>query len=133
VTGFGIIAGQLANASGANPLLRPSVFSALALRSQATQTLAAQNAALAKTQAAIPAARAQFAALAAAFTARDRVASAPLAAVQSAAAALTAAQAAQDSAAAELKNGNLDLIKWRAAEARLATDPQYAAQQTNPK
>jgi WD40 repeat protein len=132
-TGFGIIAGQLADASIANPLLQPSVFSALALRGLAAQTLVAQKAALAKTQAAIPAARAQFMSLAAAFTARDRAASTPLAAVKSATDALASAQSAEDNAAAEIKSGNLDLIKWRAAEAHLATDLQYAAQKTDPK
>jgi len=47
-----------------------------------------------------------------------------------AAAALAAAQSAADKAAGEIKAANLDLLKWRAAAARLSSDLQYASGKT---
>jgi len=49
------------------------------------------------------------------------------AAVKSAQAALAAAQSTASKLAFQIKAANLDLLKWRTAADRLATDPQYAS------
>jgi hypothetical protein len=46
---------------------------------------------------------------------------------------LAAAQAAEEQTVGEIKRDNLDLVKWRAAAARLTADPQYASRKMDVK
>jgi hypothetical protein len=133
VTGFGILARLIASASAANPLFQPAIYSTLASRTSTEQTLAAQTAALLQLQSAIAAAHAQCGALATEVTTRARASAALADAARSAQKSLTAAQSTELATAAEIKSDNSDLIKWRAAAARLASNPQYASERTDVK
>jgi chromosome segregation ATPase len=133
VTGFGIFARQIACASSANPLLEPAIFSTLASQVGASQSLDAQNASLGRLQAAIGAAQAQCGTLANEVNARARSSAALADAVKSAQRALDAAQTTEVRTAAEMKTDNSELIKWRAAATRLASNPQYASEKTEIK
>jgi len=133
IAGFGLIAGELNSASGANPMIEPPVFSALASRTLAVQSLASQKAALAQTEAGMPAIRNQCAALAADLASKTGAAAPFENAVKSASAAFTAAQATVDKDTREAKSDAIDLNKWRAAAAQLNANPQYAAEKADQK
>jgi len=130
VTGFGILARKIACASTANPLLEPAIFSTLASRYSTAQTLDAQNAAQARMQSAITAAQAQCSGLANEVNTRALSSAALADAAKSAQRASDAAQSTEGNTASEIKADNSELIKWRAAASRLASNPQYASEKT---
>jgi len=113
--------------------VQPAVYSTLAARGRASQSLAAEEAGLARTEAAVAAARSQCAAASGEVNDRSRSSAALGAGAKSAAAALAAAQAAEEQTVGEIKRDNLDLVKWRAAAARLTADPQYASRKADVK
>ena len=131
VTGFGILARQIACASAANPVLEPGIFSTLASRYHAVQSLDAQNAALVQLESAITAAQAQCAGLVNEVNVWAHSSAALADGVKSAQKVLDAAQSSEGAAVAEIKTDNSELIKWRAAAAKLASNPQYASEKTD--
>jgi hypothetical protein len=131
VTGFGILARQIACASAANPVLEPGIFSTLASRYHAVQSLDAQNAALVQSQSAVTVAQAQCAGLVNEVNVWAHSSAALADGVKSAQKVLDAAQSSEGAAVAEIKTDNSELIKWRAAAAKLASNPQYASEKTD--
>jgi mono/diheme cytochrome c family protein len=133
ITGFGILARQIACASAANPLLELAIFSTLGAQVSSSQSRDAQNAALGRLQSAIGAAQAQCATLANEANVQARSSAALADAVKSAQKASDAAQTTEARTAAEAKTDKSELIKGQAAAARLASNPQYASEKTEIK
>jgi hypothetical protein len=127
INGFGIIGRDLACASAANPLIEPAIFATLGSQAMVQQSLVTENAALSHAGSAASAAQAQCAALAARVNLQNHSVGSLASALKSAQKALLAAQSAYDKTAAGIKSGAQELVKWRAAAARLASDPQYAS------
>jgi WD40 repeat protein len=127
VSGFRMIAGELAQASGANPLLQPAVFSAVAFQGLSARSFADQQAALRNYEAALPAAHRESVAMAADAAGKARANAGLLASVKAAQAALAKAQAAEQNEAREYKTDSADLAKWKAIAGRMGPTPQYAS------
>jgi WD40 repeat protein len=128
-----LVSSEIACASTLDPLLDPAATSALTSRALAGQALAAQNARLAQSQAALASMRNQCATLTGDIRARAASNAALAAAVKSTADSLAAATAAQDKTAAQINAARLGLAKWQAAAARLTANPEYAFRKTDAK
>ena len=124
---------QIAPAALASPELRPTAISTFAMQTLATQSLVSQQAALAKAQTDVNSAHDQTASLSRDVATQQSANTTAATNAKSAESALATAQSAADESAAEIKSANLSLQKWRAAAARVATPPQYAAQKTDAK
>jgi hypothetical protein len=128
LNGFRLIAGELVPASGADPLLQPTLFSTIAFEVIAARSVAGHQGALAHYQAAIPAMRAQCTALTADVMAKNRTNAALILQVKNAQAALAAAQTAEQNTARESRADSADLVKWKSIASREGTTPRYAAE-----
>ena len=127
LSGFRIIAGELAPASCANPLLQPALFSTLAFQAIAAKSVADHESALKNYQAVIPAARTQCAALAADLASKGTANAALLASLKAARAALAAAETTEKNNALEYKADSAGLLQWKAVASRVTAAPQYAS------
>jgi hypothetical protein len=126
-------ASETAFASAANQVLQPLAFVALAAHSLAAQSVVTEKTTLAQTQATLATTRDQCAALSREIDARVHSNSEAAAGAKAAETALATAQSSEDKIAGDIKTANLDLLKWRAAAARVASDPQYVSRKADPK
>jgi hypothetical protein len=124
------LAGEIAFAFAANPLLQPEAESTLASHALAEQSLSRHESALGQTQYSATIATTECADTTAEIRKCAASNTALAGAVKSASDAVAAAAAAQDKTAAQINGARLSLAKWQAAAAHLPSNPQYASRKT---
>jgi len=118
-------------ASGGNPGIEPAVIATAIAQMSAMHSLASQKAQLAQTTAALADARNRQAALVRAVEAEGRAMASASSSLKSAQTSLIAAENTETKTTARMNAANVDLVKWRAVEARMNSNPQYALRKTD--